>query len=72
MIYHAHWQNPSSYYELSCSEELAIDGDSDASHQTCGGDNFLTATFFETGTYATPTKSQNLTILGLGDPDSTQ
>ena len=32
----------------------------------------LTATFFETGTYATPTKLQNLTILGLGDPDSTQ
>ena len=32
----------------------------------------LTATFFETGTYADPTKSRNPTILGLGDPTSTQ
>ena len=32
----------------------------------------LTATFFETGTYATPTKSLYPTILGQGDRDSTQ
>ena len=32
----------------------------------------LTATFFETGPYADPTKSRNPTILGSGDPTSTQ
>ena len=31
-----------------------------------------TATFFETGPYADPTKSRNPTILGSGDPTSTK
>ena len=32
----------------------------------------LTALFFETGPMPTPTKSRNPTIVGSGDPDSTQ
>ena len=32
----------------------------------------LTATFFETGAYGIRTKSQNPTVLGSGDPTSTQ
>ena len=33
---------------------------------------YLTASFFETGAMATPTKLQNPTVLGLGVPASTQ
>ena len=33
---------------------------------------YLTAIFFETGPMPTPTKSQKPTIVGSGDPDSTQ
>ena len=33
---------------------------------------YLTLSFFETGAMAIPTKSQNPTIFGSRDPDSTQ